>query len=375
MRVTNAAMYRNFSSSINSVHSDLNKSMNRVSSGKQYESAAENPLAYYNGKKIDNQYQNVLSQRDTITDIKNRIYQQELGARSIQSELSEAKVKIEYIRSDSNNGEMSNIDTIQNELLQKAQTMVNSLNTQYQNYYVFGGNDTSTSPFTLSEDGMTLTFNHVYPGEEQSEEVTLTLKKQVDGSYSYEVDSDDDWEKLYTAMKEQGRVDIGYGTISDKNTLVDTYTGGLNVLTGLTSDAVRAMADIDEFKDTFTKAMNNSALGLIGTASDIMQQYMDGSIEKSEFSSALGTVIDDMTTSEHNISVVYSDLGNKYNILENTDERLADLKITLEEQYEDILGADPYESITAMYSYQYAYNAALQMGSQMMQSTLFDFLA
>ena len=98
MRVTNSSYYRNFTNSINDVHSRLNKSMNKVSSGKAYENAADNPLAYYEGKKIDNQYQDTLSKLGLITNVKNRLYQQELGARSIQNRLSEAKKKIEYIR-------------------------------------------------------------------------------------------------------------------------------------------------------------------------------------------------------------------------------------------------------------------------------------
>ena len=46
MRVTTTAAYRNFSGSVNDVHSRLNKSMNKISSGKAYEKAADNPLAY-----------------------------------------------------------------------------------------------------------------------------------------------------------------------------------------------------------------------------------------------------------------------------------------------------------------------------------------
>jgi len=61
---------RNFTSSINDVHSKLNKSMNKVSSGKAYESAAENPLAYYEGQKIDHQYQDTLSKLSLTTSIK-----------------------------------------------------------------------------------------------------------------------------------------------------------------------------------------------------------------------------------------------------------------------------------------------------------------
>ena len=37
MRVTTTAAYRNFSGSVNDVHSRLNKSMNKISSGKAYE--------------------------------------------------------------------------------------------------------------------------------------------------------------------------------------------------------------------------------------------------------------------------------------------------------------------------------------------------
>ena len=75
MRVTNSATYRNFTSSVNDVHAQLNRSMNKISSGKQYENAAESPLSYYRGKRIDDQYQDALSKSNLLTDIKNRIYQ------------------------------------------------------------------------------------------------------------------------------------------------------------------------------------------------------------------------------------------------------------------------------------------------------------
>ena len=139
MRVTNSSYYRNFTNSINDVHGRLNKSMNKVSSGKAYEKASDNPLAYYEGKKIDNQYQDTLSKLGLITNVKNRLYQQELGARSIQNRLSEAKKKIEYVRSDSNNSDMQIVQTVRDDLLQKQQSMVNDLNAQYQNNYIFGG--------------------------------------------------------------------------------------------------------------------------------------------------------------------------------------------------------------------------------------------
>ena len=383
MRVTNSSYYRNFTNSINDVHGRLNKSMNKVSSGKAYEKASDNPLAYYEGKKIDNQYQDTLSKLGLITNVKNRLYQQELGARSIQNRLSEAKKKIEYVRSDSNNSDMQIVQTVRDDLLQKQQSMVNDLNAQYQNNYIFGGSDTTTPPFTLSADGRELTFDHTFAGDDSATKMVMTLTQQVDGTYQYEfsgtkgnppanMDSDETLDNIVKAMRETGYMDVGYGNISEPDTLLDTNTGGLNLITGLSAGAMNAMSD-SQAKDEVIKRLNNSPVALVGKAVIASDNYIGGG-SREDFSSALGTVMDTMTDTEHSVSTVYSDLGNKYSLLESTEEKLTTIKLALTEQYKEKLGADPYEAITEMFSYQQSYNAALRVGSNMMSSSLFDFV-
>ena len=383
MRVTNSSYYRNFTNSINDVHGRLNKSMNKVSSGKAYEKASDNPLAYYEGKKIDNQYQDTLSKLGLITNVKNRLYQQELGARSIQNRLSEAKKKIEYVRSDSNNSDMQIVQTVRDDLLQKQQSMVNDLNAQYQNNYIFGGSDTTTPPFTLSADGRELTFSHTFAGDDSATKMVMTLTQQTDGTYQYEfsgtkgnppanMDSDETLDNIVKAMRETGYMDVGYGNISEPDTLLDTNTGGLNLITGLSAGAMNAMSD-SQAKDEVIKRLNNSPVALVGKAVIASDNYIGGG-SREDFSSALGTVMDTMTDTEHSVSTVYSDLGNKYSLLESTEEKLTTIKLALTEQYKEKLGADPYEAITEMFSYQQAYNAALRVGSNMMSSSLFDFV-
>ena len=383
MRVTNSSYYRNFTNSINDVHGRLNKSMNKVSSGKAYEKASDNPLAYYEGKKIDNQYQDTLSKLGLITNVKNRLYQQELGARSIQNRLSEAKKKIEYVRSDSNNSDMQIVQTVRDDLLQKQQSMVNDLNAQYQNNYIFGGSDTTTPPFTLSADGRELTFDHTFAGDDSATKMVMTLTQQADGTYQYEfsgtkgnppanMDSDETMDNIVKAMRETGYMDVGYGNISEPDTLLDTNTGGLNLITGLSAGAMNAMSD-SQAKDEVIKRLNNSPVALVGKAVIASDNYIGGG-SREDFSSALGTVMDTMTDTEHSVSTVYSDLGNKYSLLESTEEKLTTIKLALTEQYKEKLGADPYEAITEMFSYQQSYNAALRVGSNMMSSSLFDFV-
>ncbi len=383
MRVTNSSYYRNFTNSINDVHGRLNKSMNKVSSGKAYEKASDNPLAYYEGKKIDNQYQDTLSKLGLITNVKNRLYQQELGARSIQNRLSEAKKKIEYVRSDSNNSDMQIVQTVRDDLLQKQQSMVNDLNAQYQNNYIFGGSDTTTPPFTLSADGRELTFDHTFAGDDSATKMVMTLTQQADGTYQYEfsgtkgnppanMDSDETLDNIVKAMRETGYMDVGYGNISEPDTLLDTNTGGLNLITGLSAGAMNAMSD-SQAKDEVIKRLNNSPVALVGKAVIASDNYIGGG-SREDFSSALGTVMDTMTDTEHSVSTVYSDLGNKYSLLESTEEKLTTIKLALTEQYKEKLVADPYEAITEMFSYQQSYNAALRVGSNMMSSSLFDFV-
>ncbi|MCI8513220.1 MAG: flagellar hook-basal body protein [Lachnospiraceae bacterium] len=386
MRVTNSTLYRKYTTSVNNVHSQLNKSMNKVSSGAAYEAAADNPLAYYSGKRMDTEYQDVLSKKELLGDIQKRLYQQELGARSLQQLLdtgeSNVRSQISYILNTTNNEIPTTVSTVRDDLIQKQQSMVNSLNGKYENFYVYGGNDLSTTPFSLTYDTdtneMTFKYTHKFSGDSTATEFEFKLQEQ-NGSYTFALTSGNG-DKLMEAMSEQGRVDIGYGSIHDSNTLMDTYTGGINLLTGFTSDAVRkgqvTQADVE-------KALADSAIGLTGQSIVTMNKYINyldsgtvgsDSINKDEFSQKLGVALDKIERTSNKLGAVYSDLGNKYNLLETTADRLTDQKISLEDQYREKMGADPYEAIMEMFSYQQSYMASLRVSSSIMGTSLFDFM-
>lgn len=376
MRVVNSSVYRRFNSTLNEIQSNYTKSMNKISTGAAYETAADNPLAYYQGKKIDHLYQDAQSKSSILTDIKNRLYQQEQGARDIQTRLSSSKTNVQYLLDSSHNDSMTTVQTKRDAILQDVQSMASSLNGQYQDFYIYGGNDISTTPFSLSDDGSTLTYTHQYAdGKTKS----ITMKMEYDATtndYSYTItDSEggDGMDLLLEAMREQGRVDIGYGDISDRSTLLDTYTGGLNMLTGLTSDSLNAMSD-DDAKKAIQDALEKSPIAELSRSVMACDNYVNGTTDKSQFYDTLSTTLSDISQTEHTVSTVYSDLGNKYSLVETTQTKLDNLSDNLTAEYKDILGADPYEAITDMYSYQYSYSAALQMGSRLMQSSLFDFI-
>lgn len=376
MRVTNTSIYRNYTNSMNNVQARLNKSLNKIGTGKAYESAAENPLSYYKGQKIDSQYQEVLGQKQLLTVVKNRLEQQEDGAYDIQTTLAEAKNDVINKALTGTTSETA-MDTLRERLLQLEHNIVNDLQAQYQDFYVYGGNDASTPPFTLSADGMTLTYSHTFPGKATATDFVMEL--QDDGNGSKFVLTTNNGDELIQAMSEQGFMDLGYGDIRDRNTLLDTFTGGMNLLTGLTSEAVKtgtSGANPSLSPDDIMEKLTNGPLGLIAQGVRAMDRYLDSNdtYDRAALNETLSPILQEMTASEHRTSTVYSDLGNKYHLIENLETKLNNSLDSLTVQYKDEVGADPYESIYEMFNNQYSYNAALQVGSNLMGSSLFDFI-
>ena len=379
MRVTNTSIYRNFTFTANDLHSKLIKSFSKIGgNSKKYESAAENPLAYYEGLNMDTHFQDLESKVSLIKDVKHRMYQQELGARAIQSALTGdkgSKFQIEKALN-ATSDHTSTLSAVRDELTQSQHEIVNALNVQYQNIYVFGGNDSSQAPFYLSEDGKTLTYRHLFPGDKTTTDITMTLTKQTDGSYEYVID---DIDSVVKAMTEQGVMDLGYGYIGDRDSLIDTYTGGLNVLTGITSKTARDMISLgktDDLKALIQERMNGSAIALTGQAAFAVQDYIDNPTQDglNTMNKVLGDTLSEIDASSIRLGTIYEELGIKYSRLDDTHTRLLSVQDSLTEAYADKLGADPYEAIMEMVSNQYSYNAALQVGTKLMETSLIDFM-
>lgn len=395
MRVTTTSTYRNYTNSVNSVHSKLNKSMAKIYSGKAYQSAAESPLSYYEGNRLDTQHQDIETKLDLISDVKNRMYQQEQGSLSIQNTLSQAKSKV-LSSINVTNTDSTTVSTYRDDLQQKLLTMVTDLNAQYQDMYVYGGNDLTTTPFEFDTSSMTLTYNHTFP-ENPKEVISLHFALQYDetNGYSYalsatdstgtQLSTDEANTYLIKSMSEQGLMDIGYGDINDQSSLIDTYTGGINMLTGMSSDYIRARANNPDISDAdlvneILGEFATSAVGLVSQSVDTMNGYIrEASIMGEDaanlYYSSLSGILGKMDDGEAKLSTVYTTLGNRYSLMEATATKLEALSDSLEEIYSDKLGADPYEAITEMYSYQYSYSASLQLASSLMSMSLFDFIS
>ena len=407
MRVTARTYYQDYAKSVNDIHRKLNKTMEQVGSGRKFDEAKEDPIAYYAGKRIENQHTDADAKKSIIDDVKNRLYQQERGALSIQEDMREVNKRVINLSNDPTNANPATVQTFESEFKQRLNSVVNTLNSQYDNFYVYGGNDMTTVPFSLKEDldganpSITLTYTHKFPGDEKATE--LNIKYSYDGTnYKNEfsgkdgngtaLNETDSLKLILSAMREQGKMSTGYGSLRDRSTLIDTYTGGLNMITGLSSDTLKGLSDSDAIArikgasnggavNAQEDSLVNTPVALISKSILTSHNYIKAiesntnvSTAKERFHKDMSDFINQNDDSESRVSDTYRVLGIKYAALESTQEKLDLTMDTLQAEYSSKLAIDPYDAVVKMYSYQYSYNAAMKVGSNIMQSSLFDFV-
>ena len=407
MRVTARTYYQDYAKSVNDLHTKLNKSMEQVGNGRKFNEAKEDPIAYYAGKRIENQHSDAEAKKTIIDDVKNRLYQQEKGALSIQDDMRTVNTKVVNLKNDTTNANASTVETFESEFTQRLHSVVNTLNSQYDNFYVYGGNDMTTVPFSLKEDldgappSVTLTYSHKFPGDEKATE--LNIKYSYDGTnYKNEfsgkasdgtaLGEGDTLKLILSAMREQGKMSTGYGSLRDRSTLLDTYTGGLNMITGLSSDTLKGLSDTDAINRikgasnggpvvAEEDSLMNSPVALLSKSVLTTHNYVKAlktntnvSTAKERFHKDLSDFINQNDDSEARVSDTYRVLGIKYAALEATQSKLDITMDTLQAEYSSKLAIDPYDAVVKMYSYQYSYNAAMKVGANIMQSSLFDFV-
>ena len=407
MRVTARTYYQDYAKSVNDIHTKLNKTMEQVGSGRKFDEAKEDPIAYYAGKRIENQHTDADAKKSIIDDVKNHLYQQERGALSIQEDMREVNKRVINLSNDPTNANPATVQTFESEFKQRLNSVVNTLNSQYDNFYVYGGNDMTTVPFSLKEDldganpSITLTYTHKFPGDEKATE--LNIKYSYDGTnYKNEfsgkdgngtaLNETDSLKLILSAMREQGKMSTGYGSLRDRSTLIDTYTGGLNMITGLSSDTLKGLSDSDAIArikgasnggavNAQEDSLVNTPVALISKSILTSHNYIKAiesntnvSTAKERFHKDMSDFINQNDDSESRVSDTYRVLGIKYAALESTQEKLDLTMDTLQAEYSSKLAIDPYDAVVKMYSYQYSYNAAMKVGSNIMQSSLFDFV-
>lgn len=147
MRVTGITSYSNFLYNLGVDQSNLQQTMEQLSSQKQVNQASDNPLAASQIMTVSSALNQAKSYTSTITDATSFTQTQD----SALSDISNQMLRIRSLIQSSANGTNGpdELKANKTEIQQTITSIVNDLNTNYNGKYVFGGTADSKPPYTI----------------------------------------------------------------------------------------------------------------------------------------------------------------------------------------------------------------------------------
>lgn len=335
MRITTNAIIRNYKSNLSNTINTLNSSRTKVMTQRSFNSVSEDPAAAARASQLHRRYYKNQDNLSMLQDVQARQDGQEDSMMQVSNVI---KTISEDYNVQAMNGTNQSKDTRQSfasAIRQFQKSMVLSLNSSYGDTFLFAGSDGKNVPFNLSDDG-TLTYRGV----------------DVDADMGTE-----DYKRLANLSGDNLYVDLGMGLSLDNagqvvsSSAFNVSLPGINVI-GFGKDS---------------NGMSNNAIVLAGQLAD--------ALEADTFDAdAYGKLMNKFKSVNTGVLNQVTELGVKSEFLNTTKERLENNDISLQEQMQNVEGIDTAAAITDYMWNQYAYNAALKVGTSILSSSFIDFM-
>lgn len=336
MRITNRMITSQFNKSLNKMSVELNRLNVQVVSGRKFSRASENTSAAVKAFQIRKDMVRAESYKANVEHAKSALTDAESAVYHIENLMKDASDKIIYGLNGSQSIEERRI--IATELRNIQEQLLQTLNSTAADSYYFGGSNTTERPFSLDGDGK-LVYNGVSLG--------LDLSNPANAD-------------TYAALsKDSLFVDIGLnvefiGNDIDESTVFAYSVAGINIVG-------KGTTTIDG------EEIPNNLYDLLGA---IAGEFESPSYGYDKANALFGH----LKKSSDGISSTMTEIGTKTSYLEFMSNRIDDKMFNLTERQQSVEGIDPAEAIIHFESQRFAYNAALQMGSQILQPTIFDYM-
>ncbi|MDD6807483.1 MAG: flagellin [Oscillospiraceae bacterium] len=335
IRMTSSMISGEYKNQMNTTLSQLDYYTKRAQNLRNFSKFSENPLGASKAMRLRRSYTQNQDYMNNIENVGKTYTMAEESAMNVKNILDEAK---DILTTSSNFGTRSQADymTFATALRGFQQDILQSMNAKVNDTYVFGGANATEIPFKL--DGGNLQFRGV------------------------EVATGDAGE-LESLSKESIYIDIGLGINVDKNGNVDTASVFNDTMNGL------EFFGYGEDDDGYSKNVYN----LLGQAADAIEKYAkgNGTAYNKDIASKF---IEKVSNATSRVLISTSNLGIKQNQLDSLGERLVSTQEELTEQLHNLEYVDAEEAYTDYTWQQYVYNASLQIGSKLLQTSFLDFM-
>lgn len=331
MRITNKMITNKYIRSINTLAYDLDKLNTQVASGRKFMKSSENTAAAVKAFQIRRDYDKGLGYLDNVDHAKSSLRNAESALMHMQELINTAGAKIlQGVNGTQSSSERSVIAT---ELKNIQEQLFQSLNSNVSNSYYFGGSNTDSRPFEIVTGKLT------YNGLPLDNPAVDALKN----------------DSLYLDIGLNVTFD-GSGNI-DRSTVFEYTIPGVKIV----GSGTTTINGVD---------VSNNLYDLLGTLAAEFSKS-DADFSSSTVNSLLGHFNDCSST----IMKCITEVGAKTSYLDFITSRLETTNDDLEETQLSVEGADPAKTYIQFKTQQVAYQAALQMGTKIIQPSIFDFMS
>ncbi|MDW2798110.1 flagellin [Clostridium boliviensis] len=335
MRITTSAIIRDYKANLSASINNLNVSRTHVMTQRSFNSTAEDPASAARASQLHRKYYKNQDNLKMLEEVQARQDGQEDALRQISDMVKNISKNYNIQALNGTNQTKEVRQSYASAIRQFQQSMVLSLNSSYEETFLFAGSDGKNSPFELTSDG---TLN--YRG------IDVNSAK---GSADYD--------KLKTLSNENLYVDLGMGLSMDDFDQVVSSSAFNMSLPGINAIGY----GVDE------KGMSNNIVVMAGKLAD--------SLEAETFDAdQFRDLMNKFDTLGTNLMNQITELGVKSEFLTTTKDRLDNADISIQEQMSGVEGVDMAEAITNYMWDQYAYNSALKVGTSILSSSFIDFM-
>lgn len=364
MRITTNAILRNYKSNLGTSLSNLDMARTRVMTQRKFNSTAEDPTSALRAAVLQRKYARNEDYRSLVQDVQSFQDSQEDAAMQINNLAKTLSKQYGLEALNGTNGSRETRETYAAAWRGAQESMVLSLNASYEGKYVFAGSDGLEAPFKLAkvkddklgtEGEQVLLYRNVdvTTGKLYDENGELVITNGANSEASCK-------QRLEDLSKDTLFVDLGFGLNIDESKAKDSVDPSSVFNTSLPGINVVGFGTEDD-------GTPKNMIILMGQIADKLNEpefdYEGYRQLLGKFDEGRDKVLEQVTM-----------LGTQTEFLTTTKDRLDTAMINLSTQIDNVVNIDMAEAIMNFSWAQYAYNAALKVGNNILTPSFIDFM-
>lgn len=376
MRVTTNSTLYTYQKNLLKSSNQLYQAMNAMTTGRNFDSYSADPAAATRAFQIHSSLNATNAQAANNKTVYNKFSSAWDMADDMINELTSDLAQTPLLEG-LNQPNWSTLNTQGDVILSGAEAMVQNLNAKYDGNYIFNGTDTKNPPFAIETvgDKHYLTYRNVRVDDDpNSDYYTKEIYHDANGNTIESEDGDPmtngEALALFSSGSEHHYVDIGIGFEVDKDgnvidsTAFDASISGLDFIGG---------AGLDEDGDP------KNIISIMLRAAEVFKGYDQEEAGNGSWGSAgdledAQRLVDKFTSAQDALSNQHVQLETDAKYLQTNQSQLESTFYSLNTELNSIEKVDQVEAILTLVSMQTSYNAAIQVGANIVPQSLMDYL-